>query len=409
MRYILLILLLFSSISGKAQDTLNMMFYNLLKFPSDTKIADRADTLAKIIDYTNPDIFTVCELLWEDGEGANLILEESLGAGYSMAEFIKDEGNSGGLHNMLFYKHGKVGLKSQDIIDTDTRDISVYQLFINNNPETVDTIWLDVFVTHLKAGQDDDDLERRTKAINLLKEYLDIHNVSENRIFAADLNIRSSSEEAYQLLLSEFSDPINMPGTWYQNEDFAAILTQSTRATTDETKIVGGMHGGLDDRLDQILVSDQIMSGASGLKYIEDSYQALGNDGLHFNSSLLAAPVQGIPDSIWKALYYMSDHLPVVMKVSIDPLRVDVEKKRTDERVFVSYIPDHKIGIEVRNFRKSWRFQIRNMWGQIIYESDRCMDNIHVSTRSMASGIYVLEILGIDGYRIGRKKIVVSK
>jgi len=52
--------------------------------------------------------------------------------------------------------------------------------------------------------------------------------------------------------------------------------------------------------------------------YLANSYDAIGNDGNHFNSSLIASPVNSqYPDSVVKALYYMSDHLPVTLKTVV--------------------------------------------------------------------------------------------
>jgi hypothetical protein len=78
-----------------------------------------------------------------------------------------------------------------------------------------------------------------------------------------------------------------------------------------------GSKGGLDDRFDQILVSQNVMSGADSLRYLDNSYDAVGNDGNHFNSNLLSGSNSQYPDSVVNALYYMSDHLPVVLKAVV--------------------------------------------------------------------------------------------
>lgn len=108
-------------------------------------------------------------------------------------------------------------------------------------------------------------------------------------------------------------DPINMPGNWNNNSSFASIHTQSTRSGEN---LDCGSQGGSDDRFDQILVSPNVMNGTDSLRYLTNSYIAVGNDGSHFNTSLISAPTNTMyPDSVVRALYYMSDHLPVAMKV----------------------------------------------------------------------------------------------
>ena len=44
-----------------SQDTLNIMYYNLLDFP--VSQPDRIDTLKKILSYTKPDVFVVVAYL----------------------------------------------------------------------------------------------------------------------------------------------------------------------------------------------------------------------------------------------------------------------------------------------------------------------------------------------------------
>ena len=110
-------------------------------------------------------------------------------------------------------------------------------------------------------------------------------------------------------------ESINTPGNWNNSSSFANVHTQSTRTSASYDC---GSSGGSDDRFDQILVSSNVLTGNDNVRYVNGSYDALGNDGNHFNTNLLAAPVNTqYPDSVVKALYYMSDHLPVVLRAVI--------------------------------------------------------------------------------------------
>ena len=60
------------------------------------------------------------------------------------------------------------------------------------------------------------------------------------------------------------------------------------------------------------------MNGIDSVQYIQGSYKAIGNDGNHFNGSINSGSNSEYPDSIANALYYMSDHLPVVLKTRIN-------------------------------------------------------------------------------------------
>jgi hypothetical protein len=74
----------------------------------------------------------------------------------------------------------------------------------------------------------------------------------------------------------------------------------------------------MDDRFDQILVSDYIINGTDKVAYINGSYTAVGQDGLHFNQSLISLPQNtSVPPDVLNALYNMSDHLPVTLDLKI--------------------------------------------------------------------------------------------
>jgi hypothetical protein len=90
-------------------------------------------------------------------------------------------------------------------------------------------------------------------------------------------------------------------------------FTQSTRVVA----IDGGSTGGMDDRFDMILFSDDMQAGTNGAKYVPGTYRAVGQDGLRLNSSLIDPVNNSEPSNVINALYYMSDHLPVYMEVAV--------------------------------------------------------------------------------------------
>jgi hypothetical protein len=103
-------------------------------------------------------------------------------------------------------------------------------------------------------------------------------------------------------------DPIETPGAWHNNSGYAAIHTQSTR-----TSDIGddGSTGGMDDRFDFILVSSSLTD-----RVVNDSYTAYGNDGAHFNQSIISGTNSAVSTEIADALYYASDHLPVYADIA---------------------------------------------------------------------------------------------
>ncbi|MFN9939448.1 MAG: hypothetical protein ACK56I_08225, partial [bacterium] len=114
---------------------------------------------------------------------------------------------------------------------------------------------------------------------------------------------------------AQFVDFINREGDWSNNSNFADVHTQSPRTASFDLGVTGGM----DDRFDFILGTRFVRDGSYGLQYIEDSYHTPGNDGAHFNTSILANPPNtSAPDSIIQALHDLADHLPVMASFKFD-------------------------------------------------------------------------------------------
>lgn len=310
-------------------DTLTLVAYNLLNFPNgrddcgtNTVVPDRADTLRKILSFTRPDIFVACEIQTE--EGADSILTRSLnsfGAGnYAQADFHMNS-NGSDLHNSMYYNSTKLTLQWQDYIETSSRDIDHYVLYANDPNLGVyfDTTFIEVYMCHLKAGTGATNENERALQTEALMDYIALRPSNRNHIVCGDLNVYRSTEACYQTLTSgpnALQDPIAAPGNWNNNASFAAIHTQSTRLSGNYDC---GATGGSDDRFDQILVSANMITGSDSLRYLPNSYKAIGNDGNHFNASLISSPSNtDYPDSVVRALFYMSDHMPVRMQMVVN-------------------------------------------------------------------------------------------
>jgi hypothetical protein len=329
MRFLYIVLFL-SAFSLKAQtDTITIVSYNLLNFPngrtdcgaSNVNLPNRTDTLRKILGYIKPDIFVACEIQTE--AGADSVLTRSLNvygaSNYVQAEF-DPQNTDASLNNSMYFNSDKLTLLWQDVIETSPRNIDHYVLYVNdpNLGVLFDTTFIEVYMCHLKAGSGSAEQATRDLQTEILMEYIATRPQDRNHFVCGDLNVYTSNEAGYQNLLSGpfgLKDPINKPGSWNNNGVFADIHTQSPRTSGG---FDCGSTGGLDDRFDQILVSNNVMNGSDSLKYLPNSYKAIGNDGNHFNSNLLASPVNSqYPDSIVRALFYMSDHLPVALKAVV--------------------------------------------------------------------------------------------
>lgn len=354
--------------SGTTQgqdDTLNVAFYNLLNFPlGGGGIPNRQDTLAIVAQHMQPDVLMVCELA--DPSARPTILNQSLNIGpityYQAAPYQNNTSSGDNLQNLIFYNSNKLTLHSTQILATDLRDINKYTLYYNdpNLAATMDTTFIDFYVTHLKASQGGTNQNRRNLEITVLRDHINMNSSLRNSVLGADLNVYTSSEPAYQTITTTgtypLTDPINTPGSWNNNGTFAAVHTQSTRTT----QLGGdGASGGMDDRFDQILVSSNIMSGADRIRYLPGTYRAVGQDGNHFNSNVNSAPPNlSEPANVINALYHMSDHLPVFLRLEVTlppilPIAVDLKGAREGSYVLLELATADATGNEMLTLERS--------------------------------------------------------
>ena len=308
-----------------------VMAYNLLNFPNgrdrcedpnDIILLNREDTLANIIDYVRPDVLMVCELQDEIGSDAIIVALKGVDANYEAAEFVPNTSSIvKNLNNMLYYNSAKMTLVEQSVIPTNTRDISRYRMRMNDPKIATapDTVFVDFFVGHTKAGSADPDRARRADDMATFQAAFDALEV-ENSVFGGDLNFYTSSEVAYQNLLTganPWFDPIDAPGDWDNNVDFSDIHTQSSRRFGVQSYSCG-ISGGMDSRFDFLLHNGPIEMETMGVEYLEGSYLVPGNDGDSFNGAINdAGNNSGVPRDVLESLFFMSDHLPVQMDLRV--------------------------------------------------------------------------------------------
>lgn len=325
-RIILPALLICASTVAGAQSTIRVMQYNLLNFPEPNP-PGKADTLRNILDFHPVDLL-ICEEIRTE-IGANMVLDQTLNAGgetrFSMAEWEpmhSDPGADYFLQQIIYYDHNKLKLKEQGYLTTYLRDLNWYTLYVNADDLalTHDTVFLTVFAVHLKAGSDTWDADGRADMAQVLVDFLPTLPADRHVLVAGDMNLYSGFEEACQTLIDDanainLEDPINTIGGWSGNSFYAPVHTQSTRINTIYSD---GAGGGLDDRFDLVFLSEGLMSPSSTLHYATGTYHPLGNSGDCFNQNVLDCNTSVTPADVLRSLYYMSDHLPVVLDLTFD-------------------------------------------------------------------------------------------
>jgi endonuclease/exonuclease/phosphatase family metal-dependent hydrolase len=321
MKKLLFTLFALTSVLSFSQETINTMFYNLFRFPSSNP-ANREFILRDILDEYQPDLFMVCEL--ETEVGADLILNTSLQnlPNFQRAVYHKNTSSTSDfIQNMVYFNTEKLELISQEIHPTNYRDIDQYSFRLNTQEAETEPIYLEVFVTHLKSSTGTANQQARLAMVEVFTQALEDLNPNSYVLFAGDFNLYTSSEPAYQKILSlenaiQMVDPINTPGSWNNNANFKHVHTQSTRLSNSGfgSGANAGASGGMDDRFDFIMMSNNFNT-SSDFYYVEDTYKAYGNNGNCFDKSINSEDCSGeYSFELRDDLYWMSDHTPVVMQ-----------------------------------------------------------------------------------------------
>jgi len=293
--------------------------YNILNFPGSTGSA-REDDFRAVVAELDADVLVVQEMLSQTG--VNQFLNNVLNYGgtgeYAAGAFV----NGPDTDNALYYRVATVDFVSMQRILTQLRDINEYTLrpvgYSSSNAE------FRIYSQHLKAGSTSSDRAKRLAEATILRNHMNGFAPGESFMVVGDLNIRASTESAYQKLVGSeannngrVKDPLSAPGTWHDNSSFAWIHTQSPRTAS----FGGGATGGMDDRFDQILVSYALDDG-EGMDYIDSTYVSFGNDGYHFNTAINSGTNYAVSAAVADALHEAADHLPVYVDFQL-PARID--------------------------------------------------------------------------------------
>lgn len=302
--FITLFLFLYSYGFGQRQE-FSLVSYNSLRY-SPTNIDARHPQLRLVHGDLKADILAVQELSGQ--AAAQMYLDSVLNFDsitYSMANFI--DGND--LDCALFYKTAKFNFINSKSYPTTLRDIYHYEIWPIGSPDT-----LHIFNLHLKASTGSTNQQRRKDEVDVMRQVTDQFPANAHFLVCGDFNIYSANEPAYNRLLEDtpgndghFVDQISISGTW-NRASYAMYHTQSPRSNAFN----GGASGGMDDRFDMILMSETL-DDTLGLHYVANSMFPYGNDGLHYDMSINDPPSNtAVSQVLADALYYVSDHIPIV-------------------------------------------------------------------------------------------------
>ncbi len=243
---------------------------------------------------------------------------------WQIASFV----NGADTDSVFLYRSGMVSFLGQTVVSTGSsstanhpRNIMRYDFRPVGYTSAASTIAL--YSTHMKAGDTTTDQSRRLIESQKVRDNAEVLPAGWNFIIGGDFNIPSSSESAYQELVGSqvindgrFFDPINRAHNW-RSSTYSVLHTQDPSGS-----------GGMDDRYDQLLVSQSLIDNA-GIDYIGNSaipfnlstwsdpnhsYRVWGNDGGSWNTTLRTTNNSMVGPTIAQALITLADnagHLPV--------------------------------------------------------------------------------------------------
>ena len=385
-RWFFIVVLLIQSIS--AQEVIKTMTYNLLNFPT-APPSNRTEILRDILLAYEPDLLMINEL--ETEAGGDLILNESIlpeNPDFARSEFVaiqSDPDTDNPLQNMVFYNTRKLILENEEIYKTTVRDISRFTFLLNTNEQADNPIRLEVFVAHLKSSDGTANNQLRLAMIEVFMDALENEYADDEThepiapdsyvIFAGDMNFYTSSEPGYQKLrnddassLRTFEDvlnPNNELQSWTgNNTNWHSMHTQATRVNQYGGY---GASSGLDDRFDFVFFSENLFDNPE-LEYVENSYAAYGNNGNCHDKDINDSDCDGeyslaLRDNLW----YMSDHLPVVMELQTEQTFLSTPTYSQEELITFPYgnTPSHTLTILVnKSIASKVTFELYNVLGQ---------------------------------------------
>lgn len=426
--YVFLFIISLIYFSASAQDTLILMHYNVLNYgintsyctTSNNNINNKDIYLRKIINYVKPDVFLVNEIDGIDSNAVQRMLTNVINyngvSSYKRAPFLNV--SHAGEANMVYYNSTKVELLNMVSKNAGLRDITFYRFYYKTADlaTTHDTSYFTSITCHLKAGNTPSDESDRANETQYLMGYLNYFNVDNNFTFSGDFNFYKNTEQGFQNLtnysnpLVRFYDPVNQIGAWASNAAYKNYHTQSTHSNSSSTCFAGG---GLDDRFDFILISRNIKDGIRKVKYVPGSYQTLGQDGKRFDGSVNSSPSNSsVPQDIADALYGMSDHLPIILKLRINKFGEGIYTVTKKPAFSVSelVLNEGKLEFEVNLAQGDDIYvKIYSLLGQTLYNQSflnvgdyfRCS----IPINELKNNLYLLEISNKKNTKIIRKFI----
>ena len=168
----------------------------------------------------------------------------------------------------------------------------------------------------------------------------------------------------------------------------------------------------MDDRFDFILMDDEIKYSYNHMRYVNNSYHAVGNDGRHYNQSVNQGSNTAVPAEVAEALFDGSDHLPVTMKIAVD-VHLGVEDHKV-QSLYATVAPNparDRASVTFFNPAQGQvQFELYSLQGQLLQREAAAFgegaQQYELGLHDITKGFYLLRIRQSDGFEQTVKVIV---
>jgi hypothetical protein len=131
------------------------------------------------------------------------------------------------------------------------------------------------------------------------------------------------------------------------------------------------------------------------MRYLSGSLRPIGNDGLHFNSSITSGTNNSVPATVLTALYELSDHLPVVADFELDRLGIGLPEFR-DHIQRSTDLDGHTVLQRIES-NEDWTVEVFDPAGRIIVRSSWPAGELRWRSDALFRGWVTLRITDASG------------
>lgn len=319
MKVLLFAVLFFLPCLAAAQefDTVRICTYNLTRFGVED--VSRSKAFRTVLNEIRPGVLCVQNL---HGENAVTLFRDSVLAKLDrpLVSIRNLRGLSReGYHTWIFYDSAQIYQRES------LGMITSYAFTVFHNRANIETflVWSPEFTPGVGAKAE----ERRVADVQSLRTGMEgvrfSYVIKEPIVIAGSLGLTGSDEAAYKAIVADtarirFFDPLDRPGVWHNNAEFADLHTWNTKGSRTGDTAQFGMRG----RHDNILTESNLLE-----RIVPGSYTTFGNDGAHFRDSINAGTNAAVSPAVAQALHDAGDYLPVYLDFLFEVDTSGIEEK----------------------------------------------------------------------------------